>query len=308
MIGDTLVYCTVGDDAYALRSTDVRQIVRVERMRECGATDGRVGTIDMAGSTAPVFPLGRALGHATRPAPPGHHVVLTGGDDDLIGWLVDRVERTPIDDETVVAPLPPMVGARALRWFTAIVRTADRSVLLMAPRGANTFARANSQVCDTSANATARVSTDRPPAPILVFATKALPHAEVSRFALSCRRVVAVAQDVALTVVPGSNHHVAGLAWWRDAVMPVINFRGRSTSEGAMRRRCLVARGSERLGAAYIGLPVDSDIAMHQPRTEDLQAADVACPPFAVGVFDVGGSQPVALLNLDALFSLKEES
>ena len=307
MIGETLVCCTVGDAAYAVRSTDVRQIVRVERMRECSATDGRVGTIDMAGSTVPVFPLGRALGHATRPAPLGHHVVLTGGDDDQIGWLVDRVERTPINDGAVVAPLPPMVGARALRWFTAIVRTADRSVLLMAPRGANTFARANSQLADTCAIGAARIST-HPPAPILVFATPALPPANVSRFGLSCRRVVAVAQEVALTVVPGSNHHVAGLAWWRDAVMPVVDFRGRVASEGATRRRCLVARGSERLGAAYIGLPVDSDITMHQPRTEDLQAADVACPPFAVGVFDVGGSQPVALLNLDALFSLKEES
>jgi len=227
MIGDTLVCCGVGAEQYALRSTDVRQIMRAEQVREGSAADGRVGTVEIAGSTAPVFPLGRALG---RPAAAtGRHVVVAGGDGDLIGWLVDRIERTPIDDDAIVAMLPPMVGARAMRWFTAIVRMADRSVLVLAPRGASAIATPRPVRGGTaSAGATAPPSADRSPAPILVFATPALPHAAVSRFALGCRRVVAVAPEPALTIVPGSSRHVAGLAWWRDAVMPVVDFRGRA--------------------------------------------------------------------------------
>ena len=298
MTGDAIVCCGVGNEQYALRAMDVRQIVRVERMREATASDGRIGVLDIGGATVPVFPLVRALGRPVACVPgPGRHIVVTGGDRDLLGWLVDGVERIPMSDGTVTAPLPPMVGPRATRWFTTIVRSGDRSTLLIAPRGTLRIARTR-----IHAGESAPIAADRSAAAVLVFGTSALPTAELSRFALSCRRVVAVAQDLPLTPVPGSARHVAGVAWWRDAVMPVVDFRGGTALRGT-RQRCLVLRGSERWGAAYVALPVDADVAMHRPSADDRVAASITCPPFASGVFDVPGQPPIALLDLDVLLA-----
>ncbi len=44
-----LVCCSVGDKQYALRGGDVRQIVRVEKMRTVAGSDGSVGTLELAG-------------------------------------------------------------------------------------------------------------------------------------------------------------------------------------------------------------------------------------------------------------------
>jgi chemotaxis signal transduction protein len=299
MTDEMLVCCGVGDDEYAFRATDVRQVVRAERMRDASAPDGRIGALEVAGGAVPVFSLGRALGRpAARPTPgSGGHIVISGSEQEPIGWLVDRVYRMRIEEATAIAPLPSIVGSRALRWFTALVRTADTSRLLMAPRSA--AARTLPARVTASVRPSARSGAGTA-APVLIFATPALPRAGVSRFALSCRRIVGVAQELSITTVPGSARHVAGLAWWRDTVVPVIDFRGRDSSDGDARRRCLIACGSERHGAAYVGLPVDADVAMHQPSAEDGAASDVPCPPFAAGVFAVAG-QPVALLDLDAL-------
>lgn len=299
MTRDAFVCCAVGNGQYALRATDVRQIVRVERMRETTAADGRAGVLDFAGATVPVFPLGRAFGHGSArvSGPVGRHIVVTGHDGDLIGWLVDGVERTPVDDDTVMAPLPSMVGPRATRWFMAIVRRGEQSMLLLAPRGGQSSARP-----PLHAGVSAPISADRSPA-VLVFGSSALPPTNVSRFALSCRRVVGVAQDLSLTPVPGSARHVAGLAWWRNAAMPVVDFRGGTATARGSRQRCLIVRGSERSGAAYVGLPVDADVAMHRPSPEDRPAAGVSCPPFASGVFDVAGHSPIALLDIDTLLA-----
>ena len=300
MTGDALVCCAVGDERYALRAIDVRQIVRVERMRDTTASDGRVGALDIAGAIVPVFPLGRALGRpaARAAAAVGRHIVITGGEGDLLGWLVEEIERIPVGDDMVMAPLPPMVGPRATRWFTAIARDATRSMLLLAPRSASRIPRPRSHV-----GVLAPAPADRSPAAVLIFGTSALPPTDLSRFALSCRRVVAVAQELSLTPVPGSARHVAGLAWWRDAVMPVVDFRGGIAAARGPRQRCLVVRGSERWGAAYIALPVEPDVTMHRPSVEDRPADGVTCPPFVSGVFDVGGQPPIALLDLDVLLS-----
>jgi chemotaxis signal transduction protein len=256
-----------------------------------------MGALDVAGRAVPVFSLGRALGRPTARATGAGHIVVSGSEQEPIAWLVDRVDRTRIDDETAIAPLPSIVGSRALRWFTALVRTAGTSRLVLAPR--STAARTLPASATASVRPTVRSGAGTA-APVLIFATPALPRVGVSRFALSCRRIVGVAQELSITMVPGSAPHVAGLAWWRDTVVPVIDWRGRASSDGAARRRCLIACGAERGGAAYVGLPVDADVAMHQPNAEDRAASNVACPPFAAGVFAVAG-QPVALLDLDAL-------
>ena len=83
MNGDEgLVCCSVGDKQYALRGGDVRQIIRVEKMRAAAGSDSSVGTLDLAGQPVPVFRLGSVLGRtgAQRNAanPGGHHIAVTG--------------------------------------------------------------------------------------------------------------------------------------------------------------------------------------------------------------------------------------
>ena len=70
-----LVCCSVGDKQYALRAADVRHIVRVEKMRAAAGSDGRVGTLELAGQPVPVFRLGSVFGRTgpseARPATAG---------------------------------------------------------------------------------------------------------------------------------------------------------------------------------------------------------------------------------------------
>ena len=54
------------------------------------------------------------------------------------------------------------------------------------------------------------------------------------------------------------------------------------------------------LGNALVAFEVDAEITLHRPGAGDQKAAGVACPPFAAGMFDIGG-EPVALLDLDVL-------
>jgi hypothetical protein len=56
------------------------------------------------------------------------------------------------------------------------------------------------------------------------------------------------------------------------------------------------------VGNTLIAFAVDAEISLHRPGTGDERAAGVPCPPFAAGMFDVGG-EPVALLDLDALLA-----
>jgi chemotaxis signal transduction protein len=138
---------------------------------------------------------------------------------------------------------------------------------------------------------------------VLLFSTPALPQSPATRFALSGRRIAAITQPMSPITVPGSARHVSGLAWWRDSVVPIIDFRGPGDhGDSAHGRRYVVAQCGARLGSTLVALPVDADITMYRPGSGDKTMPGMACPPFAAGVFDVGG-EPVALLDLDALLA-----
>ncbi len=142
MTGDGgLVCCSVGDKQYALRGADVRQIVRVEKMRTAAGSDGSVGTLELAGQPVPVFRLGSVLGRtgAQRNAPNsgGHHIAVTGEGSELVGWLVDRVVRTPLSQDAQIVALPAVVGPAATSWFEALVKVGGTSILLLAPQSLN---------------------------------------------------------------------------------------------------------------------------------------------------------------------------
>jgi chemotaxis signal transduction protein len=261
-----LVCCSVGDKQYALRGGDVRQIVRVEKMRAVAGSDGSVGTLELAGQPVPVFRLGSVLGRtsAQRNAPNsgGHHIAVTGEGSELVGWLVDRVVRTPL------SPRQPRAGAIASSAAPAAKKPGDSAEQIA-----------------------------------LLFSTPALPRCAAPRFALSGRQVAAISQPMSPIPVPGSAPYVSGVAWWRNLVVPVIDFRGPGEHDDeAQRRRQLIAQCGSRLGNTLVAFAVDAEIALHRPGTGDERAAGVPCPSFAAGVFDIGG-EPVALLDLDSLLA-----
>ena len=310
MTGDGgLVCCSVGDKQYALRGGEVRQIVRVEKMRTVAGSDGSVGTLELAGQPVPVFRLGSVLGRtgAQRNAPNsgGHHIAVTGEGSELVGWLVDRVVRTPLSQDAQIVALPAVVGPAATSWFEALVKVGGTSILLLAPQSLNPLSprQPRAGAIRPSAAPAVKKPGDSAEQIALLFSTPALPRCAAPRFALSGRQVAAISQPMSPIPVPGSAPYVSGVAWWRNLVVPVIDFRGPGEHDDeAQRRRQLIAQCGSRLGNTLVAFAVDAEIALHRPGTGDERAAGVPCPSFAAGVFDIGG-EPVALLDLDSLLA-----
>jgi chemotaxis signal transduction protein len=305
---DGLVCCAVGDEQYALRGADVRQIVRVEKMLGAAGSGGRAGTLNVGSQAVPVFRLGSVLGRppvARRdPHGAGQHIAVTGEPGALVGWLVDRIVRTSLSQGAQVVALPAVVGPVATTWFEAVVKLGDSSVLLLAPQYLDPFERRPVRYADTRAFTAAAPRTGRSAERmVLLFSTPALPRCAARRYALSGRRIAAIVQPLSPIVVPGSAPHVTGVAWWRDAVVPLIDFRGPGDHDDAAHgRRCVIAQCGAQLGGTLVAFPVDSEIALHRPEAENRQAAGVPRPPFAVGMFDIDG-EAVALLDLDTLLA-----
>ncbi len=268
---DGLVCCATGSEQYALRGADVRHIVRVEQMHGGPGSDGRIGTLEVAGQPVPVFRLGTVLGRPSAPAARAdQHIAVTGERGELVGWLVDRIVRTPLSQDALVVSLPAVVGATATTWFEALVKLGDNSVLLLAPQYLNPLARRPARPDATRAFSASARKPGREEPMVLLFSTPALPRCEATRFALSGRRIAAIAQPLSPIVVPGGARHVRGVAWGRDGVVPVIDFRGPGEHDDAAQRR--------------------------------RQADGVERPGFVVGVFDVDGER-TALLDLDRLLA-----
>jgi chemotaxis signal transduction protein len=305
-----LVCCSVGDTQYALRGADVRQIVRVEKMRTAAGSDSRVGTLELSGQPVPVFRLGSVLGRtgAQRNVPNsgGHHIAVTGEGAELAGWLVDRVVRTPLSQDAQVVALPAVVGPTATSWFEALVKSGGTSILLLAPRSLNPLLPRQPRASTMGAFAAAPAAKRRGDSAeqiVLLFSTPALPRCAAPRFALSGRQVAAISQPMSPIPVPGSAPYVTGVAWWRNLVVPVIDFRGPGGHDDeAQRRRQVIAQCGPRLGNTLVAFAVDAEIALHRPGASDARADGVPCPSFAAGMFDIGG-EPVALLDLDSMLA-----
>jgi chemotaxis signal transduction protein len=234
----------------------------------------------------------------------GHHIAVTGEGGELVGWLVDRVVRTPLSQDAQVVALPAVVGPTATSWFEALVKVGGTSILLLAPRYLNPVSPRQPRAGGIgSFAAAAKKPGDSAEQIVLLFSTPALPRCAAPRFALSGRQVAAIAQPMSPIPVPGSAPYVSGVAWWRNLVVPVIDFRGPGEHDDeAQRRRQLIAQCGPRLGNTLVAFAIDAEIALHRPGTGDAQAADVPCPSFAAGMFDIGG-EPVALLDLDSLLA-----
>jgi chemotaxis signal transduction protein len=301
-MNDGLVCCVVGDEQYALRGADVRYIARAEQMRADTGPDGRVGSLAIERHSVPVFNLGRILGRSPSHRPGGaeQHIAVTGDAGALAGWLVDRIIRPSDSEKTEIVSLPPVIGEQAITWFDALTRVGGRSVLVLAPQYLNPAAPRPARRDPTTVFRAEPPRIDQHAERMaVIFSTPALPACAANRYALSGRQIAAIVQPVPPIAVPGSARHIAGVMWWRDAVVPVIDFRESDRPEAAG-RRCLIAQCGPRLQGTLAAFVIDAEIAVHRPSATDQHLPEVPCPAFAAGMFNVE-RETVALLDLDAL-------
>ena len=308
--GDGFICCTVGSQQFAFRAADVRHVSRADKLRVGADQDGCIGSLKISGQMIPVFRLGRTLGGPSAAGGPARdadqHIAVTGPPGELVGWLVDRIARALVAEGTTVMPLPLMIGAQATAWFEGVVRFGESSVLLLAARRLHPLtapvARAR-----TSASGTASTAGNERTEPMaLLFSTPALPRCDAPRFAISARQIVGIVKALTIIKVPGSADHVTGVSWWRNTVVPVIDFRNRDAA-AVPHGRFLVARCGGGLRGTLVAFPIDPEVTMHKPADSDRGLTDTSLPPFVDGAFQVGG-ETAALLNLDTLLTISQES
>jgi chemotaxis signal transduction protein len=223
--------------------------------------------------------------------------------------LVDQVVRAIPDDRTSPLPLPRLVGPRASAWFEGLLPLPEQSCLLLSPAAVDprcngAAANGSSPIHeDGSAPATrtrgAMVDT------VVLFSSPALPRCAAARIALPARRVAAIVQALPAIPAPGAAPFVSALGWWRDTVVPIVDFTGSSRGTDAA-RRYLIARCGARFDGALVAFPVGPDIALHRATAEDRQtAAASASGGCTRGLFRVGAGD-AALLDLDAVIAAPE--
>ena len=305
---DGIICCTVGSRQFAFRGRDVRHVARGEALRADASADGRVGALRIGGQNVPVFALGRALGEPAAAAmrTADQHIAVTGEPGALAGWLVDRIARTAIPDSAAVMPLPDLIGAPATSWFDALVNLGDASVLVLAPQHLNPLADRDAGwethgTPGLSRGLSEAAAGEQGEPLVVLFSTAALPGSDAQRYALSARQIAAIVQPLPMITVPGSAAYVTGVSWWRDAVVPVIDFRDPVDRDPAPHARCLLAQCGGRLRGTIVAVPIASEVAVHKPAATDRRLDPASCPPFTAGMFSAGG-ETVALLDLDALF------
>ncbi len=298
-----LLRCAAGENEFAIRAGDVLHVARADQLRADDTADGRAGVVKLGGYLVPVFSLRSRLGlpDLADASERDQHIAVTGDQDQLVGWLVERVTRDAGIGDLQIAQLPPAIGGEARRWFDGVVLCANRPVLLINPRQLNPLTPAPA-IEPAPAFLQLPLSDDPRAEPVaLVFSTTALPEADTNRFALSARQVAAIVQPAETIGIPGCATHVAGLTFWRDVVVPVFDFRGARDAANPNRRR-LIARCGANGRQSLIAFPIDTEVVMHKPAADDRLIADAVCPSFATGVFSINGDR-VALLDLDALVS-----
>ncbi len=292
-----LVRCEVSGRPYAFDCADVRLIVRSEQMIPASEDDGCIGEL-RSPERVPVYSVA-ALLHPSAATDGGEHVIVTGSRESRVGWQVDRVLRGTRERVPELLPLPELAGPIARRWFKALLNDTDREPgLVCSPRGLDPRAPAS-------------LGPDLSPRPgvvltpvggnagiVALFSSPALPRCGASRYAVSARTILAVAQLLAPRAVPGTPAYVVGLAPWRGLGVPVIDLSGSSVLSSS--GRYLVALCG-RACAFPVAIPIDRDVVLHRATDRDrpleTRGAD---HPAGVHLFDVDG-EPVGLVDLDAL-------
>ena len=299
------VCCIVGEQQYAVRGRDVRNVARAERLRPAHGRDGLAGTIHHAGGDVPVYSLASMVGlHEDRRAADRHVLVTRGAGRDF-GLLVDRVVRTPADDRARVLPLPAVVGDGALRRFEGLLQHRDWSYLVLSPSSLDPDARSRRPL--TKRPRSRRLAAGGADI-VAVFGSPSLPPCPADRYAIEARHVEALAQSLQTLPVPGAAPHVAAIASWRDEVAPVLSFADRAGDTSAARQRFIVVRCSLAAEDTCVAFAVAGDVALHRATRADTTVPfDPSRSPYVRGVFAINDER-VALLDLARLLAPEIEA
>jgi chemotaxis signal transduction protein len=306
-----LVSCRVAGRAYAFEGNDVRFIARADQVARGGDAVACVGTLG-GPDPIPVYSLA-ALLHPSTETEDSAHVIVTGSGKERVGWQVDRIVRGRRDRAPELFPLPALAGPVSRRWFKALVGGGDDDAvepgLVCSPSGLDLRAQASAAVPEAPTPGTAVFPSGSARGVVALFSSSAVPRCGTGRFAISGRRIVAVAQSLAARVVPGTPSYIVALAAWRGLAVPLLDLSGRPSgvSDGNRGRYLLVRYGAG-VHAAVVGIAIDRDVVLHRASEADRALARSAddVPP-GVQLFTVGG-EAVAFLDLDVLVGLRVAS
>jgi chemotaxis signal transduction protein len=289
------VRCDVGNERFAFQGAAVRLVARAEQIAAARGSDGRLGILRHAETSAPVYSLGALLGRSDGRVHAASHVVVVAGTRGTFGVAVDRAARAGVAEHFDVLPLPPFVGADACRWFAGLLLGTESSCLLLSPDGVDPGAPQGTGARAVDPRPTAARSSQSVASTIVAsFTSPALPPCDADRYGLSARRLAAVVQTLPRIPLPGSGAFVTGLSWWQGTAVPLLDFR--EPARRAEGSRHLVVR--TRTGA-HAALPVGSEIALRRATREDVRVRSGESG-FVAGVFAVGSGR-VALIDVDAL-------
>jgi chemotaxis signal transduction protein len=301
------VCCVVGEEQYAIRGADVRNVARAEQMREQAGAGARVGSIRHAGEQVPVYSLAALLGRGHDRAAFDRHIVVTRGASGSIGLLVDRVVRTPADERAAVLPLPSVVGDRALRRFEGLLRHNDLSYLVLSPVSLDPDAPAGRPLARPRPHSRAAAPMGGADM-VAIFSSPSLPRCPADRYAIEAQRVEALVQALPSIRIPGAAPHVVALGWWRDGTVPVLSFHNNGADPSSVRQRFIVVRCGSDARSTYVAFAVTGDVALHRATREDaLVPSDRKDTDFVRGVFGTG-DEDVALLDIDILLTRTRDS
>jgi chemotaxis signal transduction protein len=296
---DSLVRCEIDGQPYAFDSTDVRLIVRSDRISPAiDRADGRIGVVQ-GPEVIPVYSLTALLGLRGEPGH-GEHVIVTAAGDRLAAWRVDRVIRGSRDAASQRLALPELAGPVTRRWFKALLGDEVGS-LICSPAGMDPRVQAWSGRGEVPLPSNVWSNPAAVTGAVALFSSPALPACGASRHAVSARRVLAVAHALAVRTVPGTPPHVVGLASWMGFAVPVLDFSGRRGVTAGTGGRFLILSCDAGPKRWPIAVAIDRDVVLHRATPGD-RCVRQAGPdvPDALQLFSVKGER-VALLDVDVL-------
>lgn len=295
-----LVRCEIDGQPYAFDSSDVRLIVRSDRVvAALDRSDGRIGVVH-GPEVIPVYSVPALLG-LRRDAGRGEHAIVTASGTGLAAWQVDRVIRGPLDAASQRLPLPELAGPVARRWFKALLSDAGESSLVCSPAGMDPRLRAGARIDERALPPNVWSNPSAVQGAVALFSSETLPACSASRYAVSARRVLAVAHAIRVRTVPGTPPHVVGLAAWMGYAVPVLDFGPRQGRTVPTSGRFLILHCESGPKRWPIAIAIERDVVLHRAT-----AADRAVPrdghdvPAGLQLFDVS-SERVALLDVDVL-------
>lgn len=304
---DGFVCCVLGDEQYAIRGSEVRNVARAEQMVEQSAEGARVGAIRYGGEQVPVYSLAALLDRGPDIRTFDRHIVVTRGARRPMGLLVDRVVRAPVDEHSKVLPLPAVVGGVALRRFEGLLRHGELSYLVLSPGSLDPEARGARPPVRTWRRPKASAAPGGADM-VAVLTSPSLPKCPADRYAIEARRVEALVQALPSLSMPGAAPHVMALGWWRDEAVPILAFEHDGKDVSPSRQRFVIVRCGPDVESACVAFAVTGDISLHRATREDtLVPSELRHIEYVRGVFSAG-DEDVALLDIDILLSRTRKS